>query len=204
MAADPANSQSTLNPVEIDSSPAATTPEEPTPRWVLADLLSERSVSDLTEFVRWHAMEGPRRDRLIAVAAALTTSLTTARAETREIVEGNAQAGVAFNRRLNDLLDLYDAPADADPFVRIVALGEAAATAQAERDALRKEWWANHGFAFHGTSAVLYGDDGELQCSACGIDFKRDDIEDIRLRIEAIAKARMLAAPSPTGGPQHG
>ena len=35
---------------------------------------------------------------------------------------------------------------------------------------LRKLLWLNHGCPIH----TLYGDDGEMQCSSCMIDFKRD------------------------------
>lgn len=34
---------------------------------------------------------------------------------------------------------------------------------------LRQLLWLNHGCAV----STLYGDDGEMQCSKCGIDFKR-------------------------------
>jgi hypothetical protein len=36
--------------------------------------------------------------------------------------------------------------------------------------ALRYLLWMRHGCSV----AALYGDDGEMQCGACGIDFKRD------------------------------
>ena len=34
---------------------------------------------------------------------------------------------------------------------------------------LRKFMWVNHGCH----PCALYGDDGEMQCGACGLDFKR-------------------------------
>jgi hypothetical protein len=37
---------------------------------------------------------------------------------------------------------------------------------------LRKLLWLNHGCSVD----LLYGDDGELQCSTCGIDFKRNSV----------------------------
>lgn len=40
---------------------------------------------------------------------------------------------------------------------------------------LRREWWGNHGHDFN----RLYGDDGEMQCSACPADFKRDPLDDL-------------------------
>jgi len=45
---------------------------------------------------------------------------------------------------------------------------------------LRKIWCLNHGCGF----PSLYLDDGELQCSSCMIDFKRDSIESIMDRIQ--------------------
>lgn len=40
---------------------------------------------------------------------------------------------------------------------------------------LRKLLWLNHGCPIRS----LYGDDGEMQCNSCLIDFKRDSVEDI-------------------------
>jgi len=40
-------------------------------------------------------------------------------------------------------------------------------------ETLRKLLWLRHGCPI----SVLYVDDGEMQCSECGIDFKRDDAE---------------------------
>ena len=36
----------------------------------------------------------------------------------------------------------------------------------------------------HNPSHLLYGDDGELQCSTCGLDFKRDSAEVIDSRLQ--------------------
>jgi hypothetical protein len=41
---------------------------------------------------------------------------------------------------------------------------------------LRQEWWLHHGCPFH----ALYGDDGEMQCAACGADFKRQPLDELR------------------------
>ncbi len=51
---------------------------------------------------------------------------------------------------------------------------------------LRIEWWNNHSCV----RAGQYGDDGEMQCNACGHDFKREPIEEL----EAHVKARRLNA----------
>ena len=54
-------------------------------------------------------------------------------------------------------------------------------TATEEEEKWRKLLWLRHGCSIH----ALYGDDGEMQCSACGIDFKRrtaDEINDHFIR----------------------
>ena len=40
---------------------------------------------------------------------------------------------------------------------------------------LREFLWLNHGHSI----VELYGDDGEMQCSKCGLDYKRDSIDTI-------------------------
>jgi hypothetical protein len=54
---------------------------------------------------------------------------------------------------------------------------------------LRQLLWARHG-----SEHVLYGDDGEMQCSSCCIDFKRNSAAEIdetfRIRALAIDAAR--------------
>jgi hypothetical protein len=42
---------------------------------------------------------------------------------------------------------------------------------------LRKELWLRHGHQ------GLYGDDGEMQCGTCGLDYKRDSAEKIAARL---------------------
>ena len=44
---------------------------------------------------------------------------------------------------------------------------------------LRELLWLRHDAAH---SSILYGDDGEMQCSACRIDFKRDAPSTIKER----------------------
>ena len=44
-----------------------------------------------------------------------------------------------------------------------------------ENKDLRELLWLRHGCSFF----ELYGDDGEMQCHSCGIDFKRDTVEKI-------------------------
>jgi hypothetical protein len=38
-----------------------------------------------------------------------------------------------------------------------------------------------------------YGDDGEMQCAACKIDFRRDTAEEIRTKMNEVVKARIAA-----------
>lgn len=55
---------------------------------------------------------------------------------------------------------------------------------------LRVRLWASHGHD------GLYGDDGELQCSRCGLDFKRADFEDILNRLDEVDRERFAAQHS--------
>ena len=48
-----------------------------------------------------------------------------------------------------------------------------------ENQQLRAFFWMNHGCDI----GILYGDDGELQCGACLLDFKRDDIDHLFNRV---------------------
>ena len=47
---------------------------------------------------------------------------------------------------------------------------------------LRELLWFNHGCP----PGALYGDDGEMQCGACRLDFKRDEVERIEARFVEI------------------
>jgi hypothetical protein len=44
---------------------------------------------------------------------------------------------------------------------------------------LRKEWWGNHGHEY----LALYGDDGEMQCLRCLMDFKRAPLEIVQAAV---------------------
>lgn len=54
---------------------------------------------------------------------------------------------------------------------------------------LRKEWWLNHG-----VECCTYGDDGEMQC--CCLDFKRDPIDGLRVQVNTLRAARVIARTS--------
>jgi len=56
-----------------------------------------------------------------------------------------------------------------------------------ENRILRRHLWINHGCEAH----CLYGDDGEMQCGSCLIDFKRWDVKRIMKSIEAAALLKL-------------
>ncbi len=78
---------------------------------------------------------------------------------------------------------LYGAPCDA----------HAPPMSEIER-ALRREYWFHHGC---GDIAGLYGDDGEMQCGNCRIDFRRTPIGTLMGQVTA---ARVAAAARATSG----
>ncbi len=55
---------------------------------------------------------------------------------------------------------------------------------------LRRMIWLNHECGI----TYLYGDDGEMQCSVCMIDFKRDTVVSIYNTFEKIGVAKMAKA----------
>ncbi|TAL42344.1 MAG: NUDIX hydrolase [Salinibacterium sp.] len=56
---------------------------------------------------------------------------------------------------------------------------------------LRYMLWLRHDAQHAG---VLYGDDGEMQCAACGIDFRRFSVKEIEARFTAIGIERLARA----------
>lgn len=80
--------------------------------------------------------------------------------------EGSCYASDAVNDRLS-LAQGY------------LALTDRLTAVEAERDQLRQWMWLTHGCAV----AMLYGDDGQMQCSACMIDFKAWPVEDVLNRL---------------------
>jgi len=52
---------------------------------------------------------------------------------------------------------------------------------------LRQLLWLKHGCSF----PSLYGDDGEMQCNSCMIDFKRDSADRILKRFEKIGRKKL-------------
>ena len=55
-----------------------------------------------------------------------------------------------------------------------------------ENLSLRRLLWLYHGHQ------GLYGDDGEMQCAQCRLDYKRDDIETIEKHFNDLELKRML------------
>lgn len=58
-----------------------------------------------------------------------------------------------------------------------------------EERLLRELLWLRHGCPI----SALYGDDGELQCVLCRIDFKRESATGIQSAFKAIARARAIS-----------
>lgn len=55
---------------------------------------------------------------------------------------------------------------------------------------LRKLLWLRHGCSI----SSLYGDDGEMQCSACLIDFRRDSVSAIQERFHVLGREQWIAS----------
>lgn len=55
---------------------------------------------------------------------------------------------------------------------------------------LRHMLWLRHGCPQH----ALYGDDGEMQCSSCLIDFKRSSAQGIQERFHRLTLERLRQA----------
>lgn len=65
-------------------------------------------------------------------------------------------------------------------------LKEKVSALESEQRLLRTMLWFRHGCS----GPALYGDDGELQCHACMIDFKRDSIVDIETKFFTLDRMR--------------
>ena len=68
----------------------------------------------------------------------------------------------------------------------------------AENDKLRELLWLRHG------CGGLYGDDGEMQCGRCILDFKRDPVEVIEERWRSAGERAVRAALAAADGPRSG
>ena len=63
-------------------------------------------------------------------------------------------------------------------------------TLRAEAEVLRRLLWLRHGCPMN----ALYGDDGEMQCGKCGIDFKRMSASEIEARWQSIGSRAISEA----------
>jgi len=57
-----------------------------------------------------------------------------------------------------------------------------------ENEILRRLLWLSHGCPF----PALYGDDGEMQCHNCCLDFKRDSAQRIDEKFTAIGMEKYI------------
>ena len=55
---------------------------------------------------------------------------------------------------------------------------------------LREMLWLKHGCAV----GILYGDDGEMQCSHCMIDFRRDTVQQLQDRFNYLGMEQLIKA----------
>jgi hypothetical protein len=78
------------------------------------------------------------------------------------------------------------------PKVLVVGSGHAERDLKSENMLLRQLLWLNHGCH----AAALYGDDGEMQCSACLVDFKRDSADKIMAAFTRRSAAALAAEQS--------
>ena len=78
-------------------------------------------------------------------------------------------------------------PAPQPPVVPLPSFGEG--LSPREEHLLRSEWWLNHGCDV----PALYGDDGEMACNACGLDFKRMPLDELAQRVGEIRLERGMA-----------
>ena len=66
-----------------------------------------------------------------------------------------------------------------DPNEELVNFWQGSLAKDQEIFELRKLLWI-----WHGHTTFLYGDDGEMQCGKCMLDFRRDSIEKIVVRFD--------------------
>lgn len=70
---------------------------------------------------------------------------------------------------------MYNFIQEFSPSLHNLTLEQKLYNLQKDNTLLRKLLWVNHNCPFHGR----YGDDGEMQCHVCGVDFKRDAVSKI-------------------------
>jgi len=80
---------------------------------------------------------------------------------------------------------------DIEAFLKITELTN---KLKADNLKLRKLLWLTHG------CKQLYGDDGEMQCSSCSLDFKRDSVKKTESVFNNNAYAALIEAMERTKG----
>ena len=70
--------------------------------------------------------------------------------------------------------------------IKIAGMRDKPIEAEKEIKILREILWLRHG------CSNLYGDDGEMQCGSCALDFKRDSAEKIKDRFDKINYDAMI------------
>lgn len=117
----------------------------------------------------------------------------TTRAEAQRLLDELWTAGQALRSARGEALDErkhYFATEAA----LLDLLSDRSAVPTREND-LRMHWWLSHGCG----PAALYGDDGEMQCSACMVDFKRLSGSEISAALKNARMLKRAALPSATG-----
>jgi len=70
--------------------------------------------------------------------------------------------------------------------IKIMGMRDKLIEAEKEIKILREILWLRHG------CSNLYGDDGEMQCGSCILDFKRDSAQKIKDRFEEIGRDAII------------
>lgn len=151
-------------------------------------------------------MKRGKKLRMRGVPMAMKQKRRTVRGEDGGVYELHTSTGNSGNdydaperRRARDLVtsvmvalkkgEPYDSlPEDCAAIVRHW-MGAAPADSGEDEKALRRELWLSHGHF----NALYYGDDGEMQCGECYIDYKRQPVAEI-IRIRGENGLRKLAA----------
>lgn len=155
-----------------------------------AVLLSERDQIALCRDAA-RALLADRRERIEREAQTLAAAQARGAEWWRALYAADEVMATWFSGEYADhpkrkaIVALLNAPADTAALD--TALAEARALAEIPERLLRVEWWLHHGCP----SVALYGDDGELQCSACMTDFKRTPFAELR---QVVSERRLQAA----------
>lgn len=125
---------------------------------------------------RWAAFQSDilHRDVRIGVLDAENAELRSRLQRAIDLVRN--QRNELFDAALISQEEYEDLSAKHSSLARLESYDQLRARLE-KAEAWRKELWLNHGHD------MLYGDDGEMQCPRCCLDFKRDSLEHICGRI---------------------